>query len=213
MDGWRHLPERSSRLGYIRPIPMKILPLAEAKTKLSELVSEVVATDEAITITRNGRATVVLVSHDEFESWQETAAILADPELRREIDRGRRALRAGRGRTFRRARTSIDCSAPAGAMRDVAVRLPAPVQQTIRALHPDLKRRVRVAIDRLRAVPESGKSLRGELEGWRSVRVARFRIIYRIVSSRIEIAAIGPRPSIYLETARLLRRASRGVRS
>jgi prevent-host-death family protein len=80
---------------------MKVLPLAEAKAKLSKLVAEVSATDEEITITRNGRATAVLVSHDEFESWKETAEILSDPEFQRQIRKGRRDLRAGRGRTFR----------------------------------------------------------------------------------------------------------------
>ena len=49
---------------------MKILPLAEAKAKLSQLVTEVAQTDEEIGITRNGRAVAVIVSHDEFESWR-----------------------------------------------------------------------------------------------------------------------------------------------
>jgi prevent-host-death family protein len=35
---------------------MKILPLAEAQAKLSQLVAEVSQTDEEISITRNGRA-------------------------------------------------------------------------------------------------------------------------------------------------------------
>ncbi len=64
---------------------MKILPLAEAKAKLSQLVAEVSQTDEEISITRNGRAAAVLVSHEEFESWKETAAVLCDPTFRDEI--------------------------------------------------------------------------------------------------------------------------------
>ena len=80
---------------------MKILPLAEAKAKLSQLVAEVSQTDEEISITRNGRAAAVLVSHDEFESWKETAAVLSDPEFRDEIRRGIKALRARRAKTFR----------------------------------------------------------------------------------------------------------------
>jgi len=80
---------------------MKILPLAEAKAKLSQLVAEVSQTDEEISITRNGRAAAVLVSHDEFESWKETTAILSDPEFRDEIRKGIKALRARRAKTFR----------------------------------------------------------------------------------------------------------------
>jgi antitoxin YefM len=80
---------------------MKILPLAEAKAKLSQLVAEVSQTDEEISITRNGRAAAVLVSHDEFESWKETAAVLSDPEFREQIRKGMKALRTRRAKTFR----------------------------------------------------------------------------------------------------------------
>ena len=74
---------------------MKTLPLAEAKAKLSRLVDQVAATDEEILITRNGRPAAVLVSPDEYESWKETRAIQADPQLMAEIRRGLRQLRKG----------------------------------------------------------------------------------------------------------------------
>jgi PHD/YefM family antitoxin component YafN of YafNO toxin-antitoxin module len=57
--------------------------------------------DEEISITRNGRAAAVFVSHDEFESWKETAAVLADPEFGDQIRKGMKALRARRATTFR----------------------------------------------------------------------------------------------------------------
>ena len=53
---------------------MHILPLAEVKAKLSQLVADVAATDEEVTITKNGHAAAVLVSYGEFEGWQETLA-------------------------------------------------------------------------------------------------------------------------------------------
>jgi len=71
---------------------MKTVPLSEAKAKLSDLIDQVAARDEQVTITRNGRPAAVLVSPDEFESWQETLAIRSDPELMKEIRRGLRAL-------------------------------------------------------------------------------------------------------------------------
>jgi antitoxin YefM len=80
---------------------MKILPLADAKAKLSQLVAEVSSTDEEITITRNGRAAAVLVGHDEFESWKETLEILADPAFRAEIRQGINELKQRRARKFR----------------------------------------------------------------------------------------------------------------
>jgi prevent-host-death family protein len=79
---------------------MKTLPLAEAKAKLSRLVDRVEKTDEEILITRNGRPVAVLVSPDEYESWKETRAIKSNPELMREIRRGLRDLKKGRGRIY-----------------------------------------------------------------------------------------------------------------
>ena len=49
-----------------------------------------------MTITRHGAPAAVLLSPDEFESWQETIAIGADASLMREIRRGLRALRRTR---------------------------------------------------------------------------------------------------------------------
>ena len=77
---------------------MRILPLAEAKAKLSQLVADVASTDEEVTITKNGRATAVLVSYEEFESWQETLAVVSDQELVKEIRSGMRQLKRERGK-------------------------------------------------------------------------------------------------------------------
>ena len=77
---------------------MRILPLAEVKAKLSQLVADVAATDEEVTITKNGHATAVLVSYEEFESWQETLAVLSDQELVKEIHTGMQQLKQERGK-------------------------------------------------------------------------------------------------------------------
>ncbi len=80
---------------------MRILPLAEAKAKLSKLVADVETTDEEITITKNGRAAAVLVGYDEFERWKETAGILADRRFSAEVRKGISSLKRGRAKTFR----------------------------------------------------------------------------------------------------------------
>jgi mRNA interferase RelE/StbE len=54
--------------------------------------------------------------------------------------------------------------------------------------------------------PACGKALKEELDGLRSYRFKRFRIIYRIGSRSIDILAIGPRRSIYEETFRIISR-------
>jgi prevent-host-death family protein len=67
---------------------MKTLSLSEAKMKLSALVESLKMTDEEIIITKNGSPAAVLVSPDEYESWQETLAIRSDMELTAEIQSG-----------------------------------------------------------------------------------------------------------------------------
>ena len=85
--------------------------------------------------------------------------------------------------------------------------VPVEIEQLIKKMHPDLKRKLRASLDLIVSRPDSGKALFDELEGLRSFRVSSFRIIYRIADpKRIEIIAIGPRKQIYEETARILRR-------
>jgi len=59
---------------------METTSLADAKNRLSELVSAVEGTWERVTITKNGRPAAVLVAVDDLESLTETLAILSDPE-------------------------------------------------------------------------------------------------------------------------------------
>ena len=67
---------------------MKTLSLSEAKMKLSALIESVKNTDEEVIITKNGTPAAVLISSDEYESWQETLAIRSDQELAAEIQSG-----------------------------------------------------------------------------------------------------------------------------
>jgi len=86
------------------------------------------------------------------------------------------------------------------------LKVPDEVARLIQGLHPDLKRRVRSALDDMLADPEVGKALRDELAGLRSCRVGRVRIVYRAAGTVIEVVAIGPRRTIYEETWRRVRR-------
>ncbi|HLC42503.1 MAG TPA: type II toxin-antitoxin system Phd/YefM family antitoxin [Methylomirabilota bacterium] len=71
---------------------MKVLPLSEVKTKLSELVDVVERRDEPITITRNGKPIAIIVSKDEYDGWLETVEILQNPQFLKEIRDGVRRL-------------------------------------------------------------------------------------------------------------------------
>ena len=87
------------------------------------------------------------------------------------------------------------------------LRIPDEVAGLIRGLHPDLKRKIRSALDDLLDDPTIGKPLREELLGLRSCRIARFRIIYRVAGKVIEVVAVGPRQNIYEETWKRVRRS------
>ena len=77
----------------------------------------------------------------------------------------------------------------------------------IRGCHPQLKRKIRAGLKHIVIEPEVGKSLKDELEGLRSYRISRFRVIYRIFSKQIiDIVAIGPRKTIYEETYRIIKK-------
>lgn len=79
---------------------VRVLPLSEAKARLSQLVADLEANEEELIITRNGRPAAVLISADEFASWQETREIQRNPTLMREIKRGLRQLERGQRFTF-----------------------------------------------------------------------------------------------------------------
>ena len=79
---------------------MKTVPLSEAKDGLSRIVAEVAEWDERVMITRNGRPAAIVVSPDEFESWQATIDILSDPELMAQFQRSKKAMRKAKSYTI-----------------------------------------------------------------------------------------------------------------
>jgi mRNA interferase RelE/StbE len=87
------------------------------------------------------------------------------------------------------------------------LRVPDEIVDLIRGCHPQLKRKIRAGLKHIVSEPEVGKSLKDELEGLRSYRISRFRIIYRISSRQIiDVVAIGPRKIIYEETYRIIKK-------
>jgi len=62
------------------------------------------------------------------------------------------------------------------------------------------------ALRKLRAEPERGKSLQLALKGLRSWRTGDYRIVYRVIESRIEIlvVAVGHRRDVYERLKKML---------
>jgi prevent-host-death family protein len=74
---------------------MTVIPLAEARARLSRLIDSAVRTHERATITRNGVPAAVLLSADDYESLQETLDTLADPDLMAAIKEGLNDIATG----------------------------------------------------------------------------------------------------------------------
>ena len=87
------------------------------------------------------------------------------------------------------------------------LRIPNDTVSLIRGLHPQLKKKIRAALQEIIVGPHTGKALKDELKGLRSYRLKRIRIIYQFTSKiYIDIIAIGPRKNIYEETFKLLKK-------
>src|SRR5437762_11496397 len=94
-------------------------------------------------------------------------------------------------------------------MESYRLRVPGRIEELVRGLHPELKRKVRAGFDLIRTDPAVGKELRDELVGIRSLRVGRFRIVYRGAARRvIDFVAIGGGRTMYRDWLRLLRPAT-----
>ena len=81
------------------------------------------------------------------------------------------------------------------------IEMPRVLRDLIRHLPPELKAKVKAALRTIADDPYRTKELSEELVGLRSYRVARSRVISRIVGSVVQIVAFGPRGDIYERAA------------
>ena len=58
---------------------MTVIPLADAKARLSAVLDEVRDTHDRVVITRNGRPEVVIMSVSDLEALEETLDLLSTP--------------------------------------------------------------------------------------------------------------------------------------
>jgi prevent-host-death family protein len=84
-----------SRILYNRDVA-KVVPFTDARATLSELLDLVEREQEHVIITRNGKPVAIVMSTDEWESWEETIEVLSDPELMAALARSEEDVKAGR---------------------------------------------------------------------------------------------------------------------
>ena len=84
-------------------------------------------------------------------------------------------------------------------MRKTTCRFTPEAARVLATLPPEIKRLVRSSIDSLLAKPQAGSELTGELDGYRSLKAKRYRIIYRLddTGTAIEIYLVGHRRDVY----------------
>lgn len=75
----------------------ELLPLAEVKAHLSELVGRVQSQHERVTVTVHGRPSAVLVAVEDLEALEETIAVLSDSDALRQLATSDAELARGEG--------------------------------------------------------------------------------------------------------------------
>jgi antitoxin YefM len=87
---------------------METIPITEAKTRIAELADRVAREHDHFTITRNGRADVMLISVAEYESMQETLDVLSDSETLADLRQSREDFAAGDTFTLDEVRADLE---------------------------------------------------------------------------------------------------------
>jgi len=72
-----------------------VLPLAEIKKRLSEIVDGVEGRHDRVVLTRHGRPAAVIMSPDDLESLEETLDLLSNPRTMRDVRKAEAAVEAG----------------------------------------------------------------------------------------------------------------------
>jgi len=83
------------------------------------------------------------------------------------------------------------------------------LRDLIRHLPPELKRKIKQALEEILSQPSLGKALREELLGLHSYRLGNIRIIYRLEERAIVLVTVGPRKTVYQKAALELKRQAR----
>ncbi len=72
------------------------LSISEARRRIFEIAEDVQKPNTHFTLTENGRPKVVIMSAEEFESWQETLEVMREfPDLQKDIEEVERDIKSG----------------------------------------------------------------------------------------------------------------------
>lgn len=94
---------------------METIPITEAKTRIAELADRVAREHDHFTITRNGRADVMLISVAEYESLQETLDILSDDQALSDLRQSEEDFETGDTYTLEQVHAELEQRGSKGA--------------------------------------------------------------------------------------------------
>lgn len=80
-----------------KDIAMEVVSRTDARSNLDALMTKVCENHDIAIITRKGKPSVVMMSLEEYESWQETAYLMSTPANARHLLDGIAQLDAGKG--------------------------------------------------------------------------------------------------------------------
>ncbi|PIP75021.1 MAG: prevent-host-death family protein [Candidatus Levybacteria bacterium CG_4_9_14_3_um_filter_35_16] len=72
-----------------------LISISDARTNLPDLVNKVSNNMDRIIITVNGKPKATLLSAEELESLEETAEVLAIPNIKKDISESRKQIKSG----------------------------------------------------------------------------------------------------------------------
>jgi len=77
------------------------IPISEARAKIFKIADEVQKASNYYTLTEKGRPKAVILSAEDFESWQETLEVIKDfPNLEKDIKEAEKDYRKGNFKTI-----------------------------------------------------------------------------------------------------------------
>src|SRR5438105_2112594 len=79
----------------------KIIPATQARQKFFELIDDTDHPGKSVVITIDGHPKVVMMSFEEFESWQETLEVMKDfPDLPKDIRELKKDFQKGTSKNY-----------------------------------------------------------------------------------------------------------------
>ncbi len=77
------------------------IPITEARKRIFQIAKDVQKPNRRYTLTENGRPKAVILSAEEFESWQETLEVMRDfPDLKKDIKEAERDYKSGKYKNY-----------------------------------------------------------------------------------------------------------------